>query len=62
MVIKLIKKTDVEGVYYYTTVNEKIVIGSTKYDIKEAEKVFRIVVENKGDFSAIEVINIVTLK
>lgn len=57
MKIELIKKSDLDGVHYYTTVNDRIVIGSAKLNKEEAEAVFKRIIKNKGNVELLEMID-----
>jgi len=54
MKIDFIKNSDLDGTFYYTEVDGKRVIGSTKMDKDKAYEIFLRIVENNGKTSIIE--------
>jgi prophage tail gpP-like protein len=54
MKIEFIKKSDLDGVFYYTEIDGKLVIGSTKMDKVKAYDIFLRLVENEGKTFNIE--------
>lgn len=57
MKIELMKKSDLGGDYYYVTVNDRVVVGSTRFDKDKAEEIFKRIVELKGKTETTEMID-----
>ena len=54
MTIEFKKETDLNGVFYFTEVNGRRVVGSTKMNKDEAYNIFLRVVENEGEINKVE--------
>lgn len=57
MKIELIKKTDLEKTYYYTTVNDSLIMESYSLNEHEAKQKFLKIIELKGQTESGEMID-----
>ena len=56
MKIEFLKKTNIEGTFYYTAINGAMVIGSFKSSALEARKIYDRIIELEGKTEKTEVL------
>ena len=61
MKIEFKSESSIDGVFYFTEVNENRIVGSTKMDKDKAYEIFLRIVELKGEVRKLETIETIEL-